>query len=50
MGINDMTYEFLDYLRMGVGAVFSADPVGEVLDIPISMTLVMVFSGLMAGC
>ena len=44
-----MTYELLDYLHMGVGAVFSADPVGEVLGIPISMTLVMVFSGLMAG-
>ena len=44
-----MTYELLDYVSMGLTAVFTVNPVAEVFGLPISMTLVMVFSGLLAG-
>ena len=44
-----MSFELLDYVRLGLSAVFTADPVAVVMGLPISMTLVMVFSGLIAG-
>ena len=44
-----MNLEFLDYVRMGIATVFTADPVAVVFGLPISITLVMVFSGLLAG-
>ncbi|AOW14455.1 hypothetical protein LPB72_02965 [Hydrogenophaga crassostreae] len=44
-----MNFELMDYVRLGLSAVFTADPVAVVFGLPISMTLVMVFSGLIAG-
>ncbi|MCP5260968.1 MAG: tripartite tricarboxylate transporter permease [Burkholderiaceae bacterium] len=44
-----MNLELMDYIRLGIAAVFTADPVAVVFGVPISITLVMVFSGLLAG-
>ncbi len=44
-----MTYHLLDYVQLGLHAVFTADPVAVPLGVPISITLVMVFSGLLGG-
>lgn len=44
-----MSVELIDYVRLGLAAVFTADPLVVVAGIPVSTTLVMVFFGLVGG-